>query len=234
MAIEVSWSQITLRLLCALVAGSLIGLNRSGHGHAAGLRTSILVSLAACIAMIQVNLLLPLAGRPSGSFVMNDLMRLPLGILSGMGFIGAGAIIRRGTLVAGVTTAATLWLLTVLGLCFGGGQVTLGLVGAALGVLVLTGLKFLENRMTQDRQGTLFIVTAAAGPDEAELRRILQNDGLRIVTMALATTRAIANYEMSCVLRWRAKSGDSDIPQSIRRLMVHEGVLRIGWTPQAR
>ncbi len=233
MPLELSWSQITLRLLCALVAGSFIGLNRSEHGHAAGLRTSILVSLAACIAMIQVNLLLPLAGRPPGSFVMNDLMRLPLGILSGMGFIGAGAIVRRGNLVAGVTTAATLWLLTVLGLCFGGGQVVLGLVGAALGVLVLTGLKLVENRMTQDRQGTLFVVTAAAGPDEAELRRILQNDSLRIATFALATTRATANCEMTCVLRWRAKFGDSEIPQSIRRLTVHEGVLRIAWTPQA-
>jgi hypothetical protein len=75
------------RLVCALGASALIGLNRSQHGHAAGLRTSILVCLAACLAMIQVNLLLPLAGRSPNSFVMNDLMRWPLGILSGMGFI---------------------------------------------------------------------------------------------------------------------------------------------------
>jgi hypothetical protein len=82
------------------------------HGRAAGLRTSILVTMAACVAMLQVNLLLPLAGRPSDSFIMNDLMRLPLGILSGMGFIGAGAIVRRENFVVGVTTAATLWFLT--------------------------------------------------------------------------------------------------------------------------
>jgi len=53
---------------------------------------------------------------------MNDLMRLPLDILSGMGFIGAGAIVRRDNFVVGVTTAAIMWLLTVLGLCFDGGQ----------------------------------------------------------------------------------------------------------------
>ena len=55
----------------------------------------MLVALAAAISMIQVNLLLPTAGKPSNSFVVMDLMRLPLGVLSGMGFIGAGAIVRR-------------------------------------------------------------------------------------------------------------------------------------------
>jgi putative Mg2+ transporter-C (MgtC) family protein len=77
--------------------------------------------------MIQVNILLPMAGSPPTSFIKLDLTRLPLGILSGMGFIGVGAIIRRGNLVDGVTTVATLWYVTVMGLCFGGGQLALGL-----------------------------------------------------------------------------------------------------------
>jgi putative Mg2+ transporter-C (MgtC) family protein len=118
MPLALTWREIAIRLLCTVAAGALIGLNRSEHGRAAGLRTSILVCLAACVAMLQVNLLLPLAGRSSNSFVMNDLMRLPLGILSGMGFIGGGAIVRRDNFVVGVTTAATLWFLTVIGLCF--------------------------------------------------------------------------------------------------------------------
>ena len=62
------------------------------------------------------------AGKLPTSFMVLDPMRLPPDILSGMGFIGAGAIIRRDNLLLGVTTAATLRLLTVLGLCFGGGQ----------------------------------------------------------------------------------------------------------------
>ena len=79
------------------------------------------------------------ACRSPDSFAVLDLMRLPLGILSGMGFIGAGAIVRTGSLVRGLTTAATLWFVTVLGLCFGGGQLALGLAVLALGVLVLGG-----------------------------------------------------------------------------------------------
>lgn len=80
--------------------------------------------------MLQVNLLLPLAGKAPASFVTMDLMRLPLGVLSGMGFIGAGSILRRGSAIVGVTTAATMWVMTVIGLCCGGGQLALGAVGS--------------------------------------------------------------------------------------------------------
>jgi hypothetical protein len=77
------------------------------------------------------------------------------------GFIGASAIVRRDNLVTGVTTAATLWFLTVIGLCFGAGQIALGLTGAALGVAVLMGLKLIEDRMKQDKSAELVII---AGP----------------------------------------------------------------------
>ncbi len=100
----------------------MLGLNRTERGMTAGLRTTILVSLAAAVSMIQVNLLLVTLGKTSDSFSVLDLMRLPLGVLTGMGFIGGGAILKRGNRVSGVTTAATLWVATVLGLCFGGGQ----------------------------------------------------------------------------------------------------------------
>ncbi len=234
MPIALTWSEISVRLFCAFTAGVLIGLNRSEHGRAAGLRTSILVTLAACVAMLQVNLLLPLAGRPSDSFVMNDLMRLPLGILSGMGFIGAGAIVRRENFVVGVTTAATLWFLTVVGLCFGGGQVGLGLVGTALGIFVLAGLKLIEDRMKQDHQGKLQIVTSLSGPQENEIRAVLENHGFRISSCAFAAGYGAENRELNCDLRWRAQTHDTKVPEAIRLLNSREGVIRIAWTPQTR
>jgi uncharacterized membrane protein YhiD involved in acid resistance len=91
-------------------------------------------------------------------------------ILSGMGFIGAGAIVRKGSL----TTAATLWFVTVLGLCFGGGQIALGLAVLALGVLVLGGLKRLESRWKQDRHATLSLKVDTGGPTEDELTASLK------------------------------------------------------------
>jgi putative Mg2+ transporter-C (MgtC) family protein len=133
MPTHIGWQEITLRLALTIIAGLLIGYNRTEHGKAAGLRTTLLVGLAASFAMIQVNLLMPTAGRSPDSFVTNDLMRLPLGILTGVGFIGGGVILRRDNIIVGVTTAATLWYVTVIGLCFGGGQIELGITAGESG-----------------------------------------------------------------------------------------------------
>ena len=99
---------VVLRLAVTVVVSLAIGYNRSEHGKTAGMRTTLLVCLAASVAMIQVNILLPTAGRASDSFVMNDLMRLPLGILTGVGLIGGGAILRRRSIIVGVTTQQSL------------------------------------------------------------------------------------------------------------------------------
>src|SRR3984885_11550864 len=141
MPLVLTWDQITLRILLACAASFVIGLNRDEHGHPAGIRTTMLVCLAATLAMLQVNLLLPLAGKDPSSFVVMDLMRLPLGILSGIGFIGAGVIVKRGVNVSGVTTAATMWFVTVLGLLFGGGNLYLGIAASVIAFMVLWAVK---------------------------------------------------------------------------------------------
>jgi putative Mg2+ transporter-C (MgtC) family protein len=87
-----------------MITGAIIGFNRGARGHAAGFRTTILVGLAVSVAMIQANILLPVGGKTAESFGVMDLMRLPHGILTGVGFIGGGAILRRGDLVIGMTT----------------------------------------------------------------------------------------------------------------------------------
>jgi putative Mg2+ transporter-C (MgtC) family protein len=115
--VELTWVDLVIRLACTLIAGAIIGYDRGERSKAAGLRTTVLVCVAASVAMLQMNYLLPLAGRPTDSFVTNDLMRLPLGILTGVGFIGGGAILRRSSLIVGVTTAATLWYVTVWSAC---------------------------------------------------------------------------------------------------------------------
>jgi putative Mg2+ transporter-C (MgtC) family protein len=164
---------------------------------------------------------------------MNDLMRLPLGILSGMGFIGGGAIVRRDNFVVGVTTAATLWFLTVIGLCFGGGQVALGVVGATLALLVLTGMKRVEDRMKQDHQGRLLVVSVTGGPEEDEICAMLRNDGFRISSCGFAA-EAAGERELSCELHWRARPHETKVPESVYRLTTRTGVIRVTWTPQPR
>jgi putative Mg2+ transporter-C (MgtC) family protein len=231
MPITIEWPEIALRLALTVLAGTLIGLNRSEHGHSAGLRTTLLVCLAASVSMIQVNLLLPIAGKSPGSFAVLDLMRLPLGILSGMGFIGAGAILRKGSLVRGLTTAATLWFVTVLGLCFGGGQLALGLAVLALGVLVLEGLKRLESRWKQDRHATLSLMVDAGGPSEDELTAILQTSGYQIRLWAVTFADQGRQRELSTELSWRARLQETRSPAFLQSLVHQPGVLRLEWKP---
>jgi putative Mg2+ transporter-C (MgtC) family protein len=96
-------------------------------------------------------------GKTPDSFVVLDLMRMPLGILTGVGFIGGGGILKRGDDVHGLTTAATLWFVTIVGLCFGGGQIGLGVAGAGLGLITLRTLKLLEVKLKQRRISQLWM-----------------------------------------------------------------------------
>jgi putative Mg2+ transporter-C (MgtC) family protein len=163
MPLDPSWQDIGVRLALTMLASAIIGFNRGARGHAAGFRTTILVGLAASVAMIQANLLLSLDGKTPASFAEMDLMRLPLGILTGVGFIGGGAILKRGDLVKGVTTAATLWVTTVIGLCFGGDQLGLGIAATVLAVVTLWVLRWVDTRIPREHRAMLVIVADAGG-----------------------------------------------------------------------
>ena len=228
----ITWPDIALRLTLAILAGGLIGLNRGEHGHPAGLRTTLLVCLAACLSMIQANILMVSAGRPADSFVMMDVMRLPLGILSGMGFIGGGVILKRENLVLGVTTAATLWFVTVLGLCFGGGQIALGSVAFAIGMGVLYLLKSLELKLRSVRRGTLTVTVAQNGAAEGDVRRVVLASAFQIVSTGVAYDRAQERRMWICEVRWRARPDESDEPPFLKALEGLEGFSSLNWRPQ--
>src|ERR1700753_3439787 len=109
MPVELDSKTIAIRLTLTVIAGLIIGFNRGEHGRPAGMRTTLLVCLAASLSMILANAMMNSRGKAQDSFIVLDLMRLPLGVLSGMGFIGAGKIFRTGSLVFGTTTLGRLW-----------------------------------------------------------------------------------------------------------------------------
>src|SRR5271157_3046092 len=160
--------------------------------------------------MIQTNLLMPTAGRTAESFVTLDLMRLPLGILTGMGFIGGGAILRRGTTVQGVTTAATLWIVTVIGLCLGGGQLALGMTTLAMVLIVLWALKRLEARIRRVRYATLYVSVNAAGPTDHDIPAMLLRAGFQIRSWDVISRKGDAAplRKLRCVVSWRERRDD--------------------------
>ncbi len=231
MPVHIDWSTVILRLALSALAGAAIGVNRGEEDRPVGLRTTMLVTLAATISMIQVNLLLPVAGKVADSFVTMDLMRLPLGILSGIGFIGAGAIVRRGSLVHGVTTAATLWFATVMGLCFGGGQNGLGLAALALAILVLWPLKWVERWVGHQRRGILSLTTVAA--DEAEqliLPRFVAA-GFRVGDCAISLNAQKNTCTVRCAIHWHEGQPALPAAELVRKLGRHPDVAAIEWQP---
>ncbi|HEX4231586.1 MAG TPA: MgtC/SapB family protein [Bryobacteraceae bacterium] len=230
MPLHLTWEQIALRLLLACIASFIIGLNRDEHGHPAGTRTTMLVCLAATLAMLQVNLLLPIAGKPPSSFVVMDLMRLPLGILSGIGFIGAGVIVKRDANVSGVTTAATLWLVTVLGLLFGGGNLYLGAAGSLIAFAILWALKIVERYFPHEFHASLHLDLSSDSLSEAELRQRLLESDWKITHWSALYDPPTVLTTVDCELKWRARASRiPETPPFIEDIRILPGIRNVAW-----
>ncbi|HVX85373.1 MAG TPA: MgtC/SapB family protein [Phycisphaerae bacterium] len=231
MPLVITWWDIAVRLGLALLAGAIVGLNRGEKGKPAGLRTTTLVCVAASLTMVLTNLLINTNGRPSDSFVQFDIMRLPLGLLSGMGFIGAGAIIRTRGDVQGVTTAATLWFVTVMGLCFGSGFIGTGLVSLGLAMFVLWAMGLLEHWLPQMRAGCLAITLSAEaseGLTRAQVRRMVEVHGNRIVSWKVRYREGRPRV-IEARVRWHCLGKDAELPGFVENVAAAAGVERVVW-----
>jgi putative Mg2+ transporter-C (MgtC) family protein len=132
-------SQIVIRLLLAAGIGALLGLEREIRHKSAGFRTNILISVGACIFTI-IGLSFP-SGDPS---------RVTAQIVTGIGFLGGGAILHSGNSVHGMTTAAMIWVNAALGAAVGLGQFRMALMGAGLTLVVLLILGRLEQTVERN------------------------------------------------------------------------------------
>lgn len=145
--------ETALRLLAATGLAAAIGLEREAHGHSAGLRTHILVGLGACLLTVAS---IGMAGS------QYDPARIAAGIVTGIGFIGAGAIMREGASVKGLTTAASIWVVAAIGIAAGMGWWDGACLATLLALCSLLVLRWLEAWVEQ-RRG-LLVVTCWEGP----------------------------------------------------------------------
>ncbi len=135
-----------MRMLIALAIGGAIGLEREFKGKPAGIRTNMLMCFGACLIMI---ISIEVARMRGGT---SDPGRIAAQVVTGIGFLGAGTIIRSRFHVAGLTTAATIWVLSALGLAVGAGYLLLAVIGGLLITLTLTLVGYIE-RMLKKRRG---------------------------------------------------------------------------------
>lgn len=138
---------LALRLVIAAVVGALVGLEREIHGHPAGMRTHLLVALGAALFTVLSAHGFG-AGGPGAPV---DPTRIAAQIVTGIGFLGAGAIVKEGATIKGLTTAASLWATAALGMAAGAGEHLLGIVATAIVLFSLWPLHWVEDRIVRDR-----------------------------------------------------------------------------------
>lgn len=142
--------ELILRLVLAAILGSVIGFERERQSWAAGLRTHMLVCVSSALVMIVSAFgFSDVLGRPN---VMLDPSRMAAQVVSGIGFLGAGAILLRGEVIRGLTTAASVWSVAAIGLAVGAGLNTPAIAATIIILAILAGMKPIERRYISVRQ----------------------------------------------------------------------------------
>ena len=154
---------VFVAIFLSIILCGVIGIEREWRGRSAGLRTHLLVGLGSCIIMI-----ISIYGFPANNGT-HDIARLAAQIITGVGFLGAGAIIHRNDGIKGLTTAGTIWIVMAIGIACGSFNFILAIGSTIVILFVLTIFKNLETKISKKK--IIFVVTAPA--DKPVLAKIL-------------------------------------------------------------
>ncbi len=220
---SLSWGEALLRLALAAALGGAVGIEREIREREAGFRTHLLVSLGAALFTI------------AGAYGFHDVLthgstvdptRVAAQIVTGIGFLGAGAIIRQGVAVRGLTTAATLWVVAAIGLTSGAGYYSAAVITTALVLFSLWPLRIFAHQ-TIDRfrpQTNRLLVQLPAGESPAPLIEALEGQGARLQSLEVSYDADRRLVEVDVTLPPRA-----DTAAIVARLADVEHVLEIRW-----
>jgi putative Mg2+ transporter-C (MgtC) family protein len=165
-----------VRILAGTALGGVIGYERDIHGRPAGLRTHALVALASATFMVVSTHLAYYQGYRAGDFTEVDGSRIAASVVSGIGFLAGGAILRTGFSVQGLTTAAGLWLVAAIGLCAGAGMYVESVAATMVGVAALTLLRRFEDKDDRIRRRLVLTLTDAALSTDKLITKLAQLD----------------------------------------------------------
>ena len=171
--------EIAIRLLLGAAIGGIIGFEREVHGRAAGFRTQLIVCVASVLIMIvSENYYFYLHNIDASLRI--DPARISAGALIGIGFLGSGVIIKSGYAVRGLTTAASIWIVSAIGLAIGGGLYFEGLLTAFITIIALMILRIVEKKITTMRYRTIVISTPSAENSEEAIQSVFAKHKIRI------------------------------------------------------
>lgn len=215
-----------IRVGVAAAAGALVGVERQMHGRPAGLRTHMLVSVASCLVVLAG---LSLACSSQLSAVQADVSRVVAGVVTGIGFLGAGAIIKTGDIVRGLTTAACVWYTAVAGVLAALGLLAMTAAAAVLAFLILTVLDRLEDHIPVATYRDLLITCSDHHSNRIpeEVAEAIRAAGMEIKYTEMELAAAEGTYRILFHLRMR--QGSVDGVSLVRRLSGMEGVRGVSW-----
>ncbi|MFT3709256.1 MAG: MgtC/SapB family protein [Archangium sp.] len=213
----IDW-ELFLRIFVGAALGGIIGYERDVHGRPAGLRTHMLVGLASASFMVVSTHFVFLQHYAKDDLVSVDASRIAASIVTGMGFLAGGAILRNGITVQGLTTAAALWLVGAIGMASGAGMFAIATFVTTVGVLVLTMLRRFEDKDTRSLNHRRIDLALGAEASAATISTRLVELGLEVAT--LSHERKVDDGTQALTL-------DVRVPQqvSIEQLINELGVL---------
>jgi putative Mg2+ transporter-C (MgtC) family protein len=187
---------ITVHLVGALAAGGAIGLERSHHGRPAGFRTHTLVCVASSLLMLVTLYQWKwLPGVPLDT-IRTDPTRMAQGIMTGIGFLGAGVIFKDGLSVRGLTTAASIWITAAIGILIGIGFYYPAALATVLTLGILSAFRWLEARLPSHSYARHVLrFDRADVMAEDEIRALLAQHGFSVANMSYRATEDGASYE---------------------------------------
>lgn len=216
------------RLLLAALFGGLIGLERQFHGRPAGLRTHMLVSIGAALMTLAG---ISAAGTDSIANLDYDPGRIAAGIVTGIGFLGAGAIVRTKDMVRGLTTAACLWFVAGAGIACGLGMILECGFSVLLVLVILTVFGLAEEWIPSSAHRDAIITASGVGAGELTARcsEALEGIGIRIQDVEVEVSVGDSAVRLVFHLRTRGRFGRSEAISALSRL---EGVASVSWLEQ--
>ena len=218
------------RLLLAAVFGGIVGWERERHGRAAGFRTHLLLCVGCALVML-VSLYVPtrFAGQTSDSIVRADPGRMAGHVLSGLGFLGAGAIIVLGSRIRGLTTAAYIWVTAAIGLAVGCGYLVPATVTFLIVMVALHGLVRWERAMEEkDRYVRLRLNFSRPGERMHEIRSLLAAHSLETLSYVVNRDEETALYELQ--LRHARPVDFERVTNELADGLTGEGIKKIEWS----
>jgi len=221
-AFQADYVTMAMHLLVATIAGSLIGFERSYQGRPAGFRTHALVCVASALLML-LTVYQNTWFNASAEVVRIDPTRMAQGIMTGIGFLGAGVIVKEGASVRGLTTAASIWITAAIGILAGVGFYFPVLIGTALTLAALAGFRWIENRMPQ----MMYVQHSVRFPlnrttPEADYCELVRERGVKVSELAYHVNLESGSAEYQMVISTRDHGAERRLA---RDLSEHADIL---------